>query len=35
METIEDFTQSAAARDIQVELKQSVSATHPIFKKDL
>jgi MFS superfamily sulfate permease-like transporter len=33
METIEDFRKSAEARDIQVELKQSVSASNPIFKK--
>jgi MFS superfamily sulfate permease-like transporter len=32
LEAIEDFQKAALARNIVVELKQSVSASHPIFK---
>ena len=31
-ETIEDFQKAAITRDIKIELKQSISASHPIFK---
>jgi hypothetical protein len=32
LETIDDFRDSAANRDISVELKQSVTAYNPFFK---